>query len=175
MKSADNDLFNMIFPLFLFFPSLLVQIDNCIDNYFLGLYPTGHFAPVTILLLPFFRQTIFFDTDPFAVVTIGPVTVIDWVADAGERVALPAWSASTWQVPGARRLSELPVTEHVIGESDLKVTTPPLVAVALREIDLVARVTFAGGPKDMDWAVRVISKVSGYISEAAYVSVAGDE
>jgi hypothetical protein len=64
-------------------------------------------------------------------------------------------------------LSELPVTEQIVGESDLNVTTPPPVAVALRAIDLLARNVFAGGAKETDCAVRLISKVSGNISEAA--------
>ena len=67
------------------------------------------------------------------------MTKIEPVADAGEIVVLPAWSASTPQVPKAKSLSEFPFAEQMDGVVVLNVTSNPLDAVALKVATLAER------------------------------------
>jgi len=109
----------------------------------LALNPAGHLERVKVVLFPFLTQIIVFTLPVFEAGRV-PVMAIDWVTDAGETVVLPIWIASTWQVPALRRLSEFPVTEQIVGESDWKLTGAPLDAFALNARVLDASVALAG-------------------------------
>jgi hypothetical protein len=63
-------------------------------------------------------------------------------------------------------LSEFPVTEQIVGESDWKVTGAPLDAVALNARVLDASVALVGALNETVCAVRVIWKVNGVTSDA---------
>ena len=52
-------------------------MDNHIGNYFLTLYPAGHFVPENVLLFPLLTQTIFFIAGFFTTGATEPVTTID--------------------------------------------------------------------------------------------------
>jgi hypothetical protein len=54
------------------------------------------------------------------------------------------------------RLSELPVTEQIVGEWDWKVTGAPIDEVAIKARVFDASVALAGTLNETVWAVRVI-------------------
>ena len=70
-------------------------------------------------------------------------------AAAAATVLLPAWLASTMQVPAATKVSALPLTVQVLGVVEAKLTAKPELAVATSGAGAVPSVWFPGDVKVM--------------------------
>ena len=107
---------------------------------------------------------IFFDA-------IGEVTLSVWSAEIGATVVVPDWVAATSQFPAFLRRKALPCTSHTEGLLLSKVTGDPLDAVAVKFTVPAVNETVAGSVNEIVCAVREISKIRVYMSEAKYSEV----
>ena len=98
--------------------------------------------------------------------TAPTVKVLETVA-AGAYVALPAWSASTVQLPRASKLSVLPLTLQTAGVRELKLTARPEVDVAVNVMGGAPSVWVPGDAKVTLCAARDTVNVAATVGAAA--------
>jgi hypothetical protein len=73
--------------------------------------------------------------------------------------ALPAWLAVTEQVPEARMIAAVPLTEHTVADEEARLTGSPELAVAPRATDATPTTTLLSGGKVMVWVVAATVNV----------------
>ena len=106
----------------------------------------------------------FFDVLPLAQVIVflaagatPSITTVE-VAEAGARVAVPTWVATTTQLPFFNRLKVEPETAQIPVDEVEYVTAPPLDAVAASASDLLETFAAFGRVNEIVCGSRVISK-----------------
>ena len=105
------------------------------------------------VVLPFMQAIVF-------LVAAGTpsITTVE-VAEAGDRVAVPIWVATTTQLPFFNRLKVEPETAQIPVDGVEYVTAPPLEGVEVRDRFFAEIFAFAGRVKVMLCGSRVISKL----------------
>ena len=105
----------------------------------------------------------FFDVLPLVQVivfltagTTPSITTVE-VAEAGARVAVPIWVATTTQLPFFNRLKVEPETAQIPVDEVEYVTAPPLDAVAVSATDLLAIFVVVGKINEIVCGLRVTS------------------
>ena len=93
------------------------------------------------------------------------------VAEAGARVAVPIWVATTTQLPFFNRLKVEPETAQIPVDEVVYVTAPPLEGVEVRERFFDEIFAFAGRVKVIVCGSLVTSNETLYKSEARYEAV----